>query len=420
MTKNIAPPPQSEAAKTCFQDLPPFKDIVSPSNEKPAGAKAKLALKLEVRPGRHASNLAGAEGSMHAKTSPLTQGVSFKFQPGPRSPQAMMKYFADDTLTKIHHVPKPAPVDTYVHIKLNQPVRVYPPNYIIKAPEREAELTNQKKHLADNNKIREKEILLRKELSDYKKMAEACRREGRSKGEGHAYFCLGVTYDNILDFEKAAVNYGKFATICDKLGDAAGQALAQNCLGISYFRAAERTASKRENYKKSILHHKNHNEIGDLHGKFIAHTNIGIVLQAMGDLTSAIKSHEHALRYAIRISDIQLQSIAVGHLGLSGCAHEDYSTARVCMERYLELVSHLGDIEARESALLHLGYIAKLQGESKAATAFYHQALESAQETNNADNVAIAKVQIGIIRGDMVIKNQMETLASAFAEAYTE
>uniref|UniRef100_A0A7S2TKA9 Tetratricopeptide repeat protein 29 n=1 Tax=Lotharella oceanica TaxID=641309 RepID=A0A7S2TKA9_9EUKA len=155
--------------------------------------------------------------------------------------------------------------------------------------------------------------------------------------------------------------------------------------------------------------------MGDSTGKSIAHTNLGIIYDLLKDLEGASGNHERALHHAIKAGDRHLQAIAVGHLGLAGCACKDYDTARACMEKYLELTSQLGEIEAREHALLHLGYIAKQQGDEKSAVTYYHAGLDSAKTSQNSSNIAKAKVQIGIIMGNTMLEDHMEKISAAFA-----
>ena len=50
-------------------------------------------------------------------------------------------------------------------------------------------------------------------------------------------------------------------------------------------------------------------------GKFIAHCNLGLAYQALGQLQEATSNHQHALRYAIRMSSLAGESLACGHLG---------------------------------------------------------------------------------------------------------
>jgi len=420
-SKNGLSPSSGSPKGTCFQDLAPFKKILSPP-DKTVPTRSTVKNSLE-RPGRHSKNLAGPEGSMNSKakialTSPKNLTKShFKFQPSAaeRSPTATKRAFGFDESLMMglgRKSPKQSKNRRSI-VSLNKPYRVEPAEYL-KAPERIMHPLLEEDHVAQSNNLRGIDTLLRKRLVDYSQKADACRRESRLRGEGHAYFCMGVIHDNLKEFGKAIIQYEKFVEICSQIDDTFGEALAHNCLGISLYMKAMRSEEKKELISKAIQSHGKHRELGDIRGKFIAHTNIGILYDFLGDMGQSIKHHESALKFSIKLGDGLLQATAVGHLGLAGCTHKDYQSARACMERHLELVTHMGDDAAREEALLHLGYISKMQSDSKAAATYYQQALESAKASQNSKNVSIAKVQIGIIMGNAMMQEHMAEICASF------
>lgn len=404
---------QKTTGKTGFADLAPFKRIIQPVEKK---KKVPTRNSAHERPGRHSRNLAGPEGSMNsgskiALTSPKNlNSPTFSFQKSPneRSPEATMRHFNFDT-TKKRKSPKKK--FTKSEPLLNRPCRMYPPEYLKSPLRTEFEKKDEGIHIADGNNLREKQIMTRKKIDDFAQIANACRRQGRIRGEGHAYFSMGVIYDNLEEYEKAAKQYDKYLKISSKMNDVVGESLAHNCLGISYFKLAKIT-KKPEYFEKATTHHSQHCDMGDMLSKFIAHTNLGLVYNQISDQEKATKNHEHALRHAIRMSDISRQSIAIGHLGLTGYRHGDLETARACMERHLELVSQLGNNKARETALMQLGEVAGKQSDHKAATLYYHKALKLAQALDNKDVVDVAKVKIGIITGEVALAEKMAKLST--------
>eukprot|EP00471_Norrisiella_sphaerica_P007833 CAMPEP_0184492528 /NCGR_PEP_ID=MMETSP0113_2-20130426/23526_1 /TAXON_ID=91329 /ORGANISM="Norrisiella sphaerica, Strain BC52" /LENGTH=445 /DNA_ID=CAMNT_0026877377 /DNA_START=42 /DNA_END=1379 /DNA_ORIENTATION=+ len=417
-----ADPAREKPRGTCIQDLAPFKKILNPEDKSMPGRNhGKSALE---RPGRHSRNLAGPEGSMNSKakislTSPQDPGKSFKFQPSPKDRHPTKHFgFGDELMASFAKAKTFKPASTSASsepsIILHEPFRAEAPDYI-KSPPRMENIFNDDSHVAESNKLRDIETKLRKQLTDYSQKATACRREGRLRGEGHAYFCMGVIHDNLKEYTNAVSFYQKYIQICGQINDNIGEALAHNSLGITYYTMAPKAKNPSEIYSRAANHHNKHGELGDPRGKFIAHTNLGIVYSTVGDNEKSVSHHEAALKHAIRLSDVSFQAIAVGHLGLAGCAHKDFQTARACMERHLELVVHLGDQKAKEEAQMHLGYISKMQGDSKAAATYYRQALETAQNSKNAKNVSTAKVQIGIILGKTMLQKHMETVAASFA-----
>jgi len=55
---------------------------------------------------------------------------------------------------------------------------------------------------------------------------------------------------------------------------------------------------------EAIAYHEQHVNVADVPGRFIAHSNLGLALQALNQLDAAAEQHEAALRYAIRMSSL--------------------------------------------------------------------------------------------------------------------
>ena len=52
-------------------------------------------------------------------------------------------------------------------------------------------------------------------------------------------------------------------------------------------------------YNDAIQYHMKHKEIADVPGKFLAHINLGIIYNGVGDFEKSSINHQFALRYAI-------------------------------------------------------------------------------------------------------------------------
>lgn len=139
-------------------------------------------------------------------------------------------------------------------------------------------------------------IAAQKRLKDYAILSFACKRAGKSRDEGRAYYSTGVLYDNLGKHKKAVEFYKKFLQVCKAIGDIHGEALAYNCIGVDYQKLAE---DNPKFYEDSIDFHMKHKEIADVAGKFLAHVNLGIIYNIMGDSEKASINHQFALRYAI-------------------------------------------------------------------------------------------------------------------------
>jgi hypothetical protein len=130
-----------------------------------------------------------------------------------------------------------------------------------------------------------------------------------------------------------------------------------------------------------------HLEIADVPGKFVAHTNLGLVEAAAGNFSAAAVNHRLALRCAIILRSIEGEALACGNLGIasrsvrttrhflqcplasrvclpapcltpSASSGGDTETARQCMQRYLKLAATLHDSSAQARAHEGLGKLA--------------------------------------------------------------
>lgn len=91
--------------------------------------------------------------------------------------------------------------------------------------------------------------------------------------------------------------------------------MSYNCIGVAYHNLG---AKDQKFYKEAIEYHLKHNEVGDIAGKFIANVNLGIVYSALGDAKKSAVHHQSALQYAVQISSVAGQTIAIGNLGRIG------------------------------------------------------------------------------------------------------
>lgn len=80
-------------------------------------------------------------------------------------------------------------------------------------------------------------------LKDYEMLAFGCRRAGKIRDEGRAYYSIGVLYDNIKKYKKAIEYYEKFLQVCKSISDSHGEALAYNCIGVDYQLLGEKEAT---------------------------------------------------------------------------------------------------------------------------------------------------------------------------------
>lgn len=129
----------------------------------------------------------------------------------------------------------------------------------------------------------------------------------------------------------------RYYNICVQLKVVSGQALALNSLGINKFLSGDLQLANEmfQVTKRSAAMHmlpappllpplsahplllQRHLEIADVPGKFVAHTNLGLVEAAAGNFSAAAVNHRLALRCAIILRSIEGEALACGNLGVA-------------------------------------------------------------------------------------------------------
>jgi len=144
--------------------------------------------------------------------------------------------------------------------------------------------------------------------------------------------------------------------VCRAIGDVHGEALAYNCMGVDYMKLAEQDSKF---YEEAIEFHTKHKDIADVAGKFLAHINLGIIYNNKEDFEKASINHQFALRYAVQMSSVAGQSVAIGNLGQVG-GKQAYSQLnqdklQLFVEKYLELATELKYKKGEAGAFQQLG-----------------------------------------------------------------
>lgn len=239
-----------------------------------------------------------------------------------------------------------------------------------------------------------------KRLNDYRLLAEACQRAGKPKDQGRAYYSIGVLYDNLGFYSKAIKAYEKFLKVCKSIKDLNGEALAYNCIGVDYHKLAE-GENNRELWEQAVRYHTWHRDIADTSGKFLAHINLGIVYDKLGEGEKSAVNHQFALRYAIQLSSVTGQTVAIGNLGQVGSRSlkGDYDRMKVFVERYLHLSNELSDKKGICGAYHQLGAISYSLGDYDSSTRNYYRAMRMADEAGERDLKDSARCRLGIATG---------------------
>lgn len=258
----------------------------------------------------------------------------------------------------------------------------------------------------------DKKTTVMKRLKDYNMLAFACKRAGKTRDEGRAYYSIGVLYDNLGQFKKAVGAYTQFLNVCQSIGDVHGEALANNCIGVDYTKMAENDQENTQLWQEAINFHMKHKEIADVPGKFLAHINLGLIYNKLNDNERAAINHQFALRYAIQMSSVAGQSVAIGNLGQIGNNKivGDNEKLKMFAERYLALSHELKNRKGESGAYHQLGNISFSMGDYDSSTKNYYRAMKIAEEIGDKDLIDVSKCNFGAANANMKMEEHMKSI----------
>lgn len=193
-------------------------------------------------------------------------------------------------------------------------------------------------------------------LKDYEMLAFGCRRAGKVRDEGRAYYSIGVLYDNIKKYKKAVEYYQKFLQVCKSINDSHGEALAYNCIGVDYQLMGEKDSSC---ITKAIEYHTLHEQLADVNGKFLASINLGLCYDRLGDNKNSVYWFQNGLKHSVQMSNLTGQSLAIGNIGRIGTKNlsENKDKMKIFVEKYLRLAEEMQDPKAEMEGSIKLGLI---------------------------------------------------------------
>ena len=211
-----------------------------------------------------------------------------------------------------------------------------------------------------------------------------------------------MLYDNLGKFKEAISQYQKFLQVCRAIGDVHGEALAYNCVGVDFMKLGDIDPV---NYTDAITYHMKHKEIADVAGKFLAHINLGIIYNHIGDYEKSSINHQFALRYAIQMSSVAGQSVAIGNLGKVGgnkvYAQMNQDKMQMFVERYLELSNELKYRKGESGAYMQLGEILTQKGDYDSSTKHFYRAMKISEDVGDQDMKEQAKVNFGMANASL-------------------
>lgn len=240
-------------------------------------------------------------------------------------------------------------------------------------------------------------------IADLKLLASSSTRAGNINSSMQAYHNMGIVYDNEGMYEEAMKVYKHFLCLATTSSNSQGEALAYNCLGIDAFKLGL--------HDEAIQYLHKHLECTDSAGRLMAHTNLGIVFQAMGLYEHAAIHHQHAIEYANRMGAKAAQCFSVGNLGMASAAQGDLQTSRICLEYHLQALhrqkQQLGGSKFMQRTLKdvknrahhRLGQVNTAEGCLEEASQHFAKAIEVAKVKGDQVSQDASTVMFGIAEG---------------------
>lgn len=253
-------------------------------------------------------------------------------------------------------------------------------------------------------------------IADLKLLADSASRSGNIYQALQAYHKMGCHLDNQGMYQEAIQKYKQFLSLCITSKNTQGECLAYNCLGIDTFKTGQ--------YDESIQYHNKHLELADSTGRLIAHTNLGIVFQAMGLSEHAAIHHQHAIEYANRMGAKDAQCFTVGNLAIASAAQGDLQTSRICLQYHLSSAQRqkqsLGDSKfathtlksVSNNAYHKLGQVNAMDGRMDEATSHFEKAIEVAKSKGDQTSEEKSSVMLGVAKGLLNFNQHCEALVT--------
>jgi len=260
-------------------------------------------------------------------------------------------------------------------------------------------------------------ITASKRLKDYNMLAFACKRAGKHRDEGRAYYSEGVLCDNLGKYKTAISFYKKFLEVCIAIGDTHGEALAYNCIGVDYQQLAE---SDSIFYKKAIEMHLKHKEISDTSGKFLSHVNLGIIYNQLGDQEKSNINHQFALRYAVQMSSVPGQKVALGNLGKIGSLNFSNDADKLLgfIENYMQLSNK--DEDEDPKAYLWLGQLLSMKGKFDESSKQFFRAISAAEREGDKNIKTEAIINYGMANANLNWDTKWKEITNQFKSYRTD
>jgi tetratricopeptide (TPR) repeat protein len=266
-------------------------------------------------------------------------------------------------------------------------------------------------HWAGEREGTEKDVAKLNALRDAEVRAKAAHRAQQPMKEALAYCALGALHYNATNIEKAVESFSSAVHVFEQQGNAQGVAYCHNILGVCYYRLGE--------LKMSLIHYKKQEVLSGPYGQAVAQLNMGVCYSALNELKFSEQAFTDALSSALHSRDSILETIAMGNLGLTYMKCGDMRRAQTNFERCLEHCSIASDKVGAAVCLVLLGEVYSVIGDNEHALFYYEHAFRVADEAKCFDIAEIARVSVGVAKGNQSVKNSLAAMAKQMGQQLT-
>lgn len=248
-------------------------------------------------------------------------------------------------------------------------------------------------------------------MRDAKMRIEAAKRQESALNEAKGRCALAALYYNSHNMEGAIQSLSPAAELFESCGHAAGLAFAHCTLGVAYFRNGE--------YKMALLHFRKLEALCGAYGRAVAQINMGVCYAALEEPQFAQQAFTDAVASAAEpdAGEPVLEAIAVGNQGLAYMRLGQMRQAQAALEECLERCSTAGDHIGTAVVLLLLGQNSAACRDYSQAVFYYEHAMRVATQAGNcAPLLAMAKVSVGVCRGQAEAEGQLMARATTMGK----
>jgi tetratricopeptide (TPR) repeat protein/nucleoside-triphosphatase THEP1 len=226
----------------------------------------------------------------------------------------------------------------------------------------------------------------------YQKSAAVCEETGDKKGLSDTYHQLGMTYDHQQDYEAAVKWYQKSAAICEETGDKKGLSDTYHQLGITYDHQQDYEAAIKW-YQKSTLIKE---EIGDKKGLGGTYQQLGITYYNKQDYEAAIKWYQKSVVIKEEVGDKKGLAKSYHQLGMAYDNIEEYEVAIKWYQKSAAVFGQVGDKKGLAMSYHQLGMTYDNIEEYEVAIKWYQKSAVVCEEIGDKEGLADTYHELGV------------------------